>query len=111
MTLDEFEKATLRLVALKMSRTLPRAAELLGMATVSLDKWIRRRKPLPPLGLVVGGDALDEDIEEIDGPDMDDDERAEFKREIEASFDDEENGRLIDAADAIADLKAHRENP
>ena len=109
MTLEEFEKATLRLVALKMSRTLPRAADRLGMATVSLDRWVKRRRPLPPLGLVTGGDPLDQDIEEIDGPDMDDEERAEFQREIEASFDDEENGQLIDAADVIADLKAHRE--
>jgi hypothetical protein len=111
MTLEEFEKATLRLMALKMSRTLPRAADRLGMAPVSLERWVKRRRPLPPLGLVTGGDPLDTDVEEIDGPDMDDEERAEFQREMDASFEDEENGRLIDAADFIADLKAHREKP
>jgi len=44
LTLEEIEKATLRLVALRMSRTLPRAAERLGMAPVSLSRWIGRRK-------------------------------------------------------------------
>jgi len=48
LTLEEIEKATLRLVALRMSRSLPRAAERLGMAPVSLSRWIGRRK-LPPI--------------------------------------------------------------
>lgn len=46
-TLAEIEKTTLRLVAIRMSRTLSRAAERLGMAPVSLSRWIGRRK-LPP---------------------------------------------------------------
>jgi len=35
-------------------------------------------------------------------------ERAEFERNMDASFNEEETGQLIDAADAIVDLKAHR---
>ena len=42
---------------------------------------------------------------------MDDETRAVFAQELEASFAEEEAGELIDAADAIADLKAHREKP
>ena len=42
---------------------------------------------------------------------MDDETRAVFAQELEASFAEEDAGQLIDAADAIADLKAHRENP
>jgi hypothetical protein len=38
---------------------------------------------------------------------MDDETRAEFGRKLEASFDDESAGRLIDADDFLADLKAH----
>jgi hypothetical protein len=44
LTLAEIEKATRRLVALRMSSTLPRAAERLGMAPVSLSRWIDRRE-------------------------------------------------------------------
>jgi len=39
---------------------------------------------------------------------MDDETRAVFAQELEASFADEDAGQLIDAADALADLKAHR---
>jgi DNA-directed RNA polymerase specialized sigma subunit len=42
-SLPEIEKATLRLVALRASRNLTEAAERLGMATVSLSRWIDRR--------------------------------------------------------------------
>jgi hypothetical protein len=48
LTLPEIEKATLRLVALRVSKNRTRAAERLGMAPVSLARWIDRRK-LPPL--------------------------------------------------------------
>lgn len=48
LTLPEIEKATLRIVALRMSRSLSHAAERLGMAPVSLTRWLRRRK-LPNL--------------------------------------------------------------
>jgi hypothetical protein len=41
---------------------------------------------------------------------MDDENRAVFDRELEASFAEEDAGLLIDADDALADLKAHREN-
>jgi len=47
-TLQEIAKATRRLVALRMSEDLPRAAEILGMAPVSLERWIGRRT-LPPV--------------------------------------------------------------
>jgi hypothetical protein len=47
-TLPEIEKATRRLVALRMSEDVPRAAEILGMAPVSLTRWIGRRQ-LPPV--------------------------------------------------------------
>jgi hypothetical protein len=44
---SEIEKATLRLVALRASHSLRSAAALLGMAPVSLSRWIgRRRLPL-----------------------------------------------------------------
>jgi len=42
---------------------------------------------------------------------MDDETRAVFAQELEASFAEEDAGQLIAAADAIADLKAHREKP
>jgi hypothetical protein len=47
-TLGEIEKATLRLVALRMSSNRTHAAERLGMAPVSLARWLGRRK-LPPV--------------------------------------------------------------
>ena len=40
----DIEKATLRLVALRESRNLSNAAARLGMAPVSLARWIERRK-------------------------------------------------------------------
>jgi hypothetical protein len=43
-SLAEIEKATMRVVALRMSRNLSDAAERLGMAPVSLWRWIIRRK-------------------------------------------------------------------
>ena len=43
-SLHEIEKATLRLVALRISRTLRDAAARLGMAPVSLSRWIGRRQ-------------------------------------------------------------------
>jgi hypothetical protein len=47
LTLAEIEKATLRLVAIRASRNMSNAAERLGMAPVSLARWIGRRK-VPP---------------------------------------------------------------
>jgi hypothetical protein len=46
-TLPDIEKAALRLVALRTSRTVSGAASRLGMAAVSLSRWIERRQPLP----------------------------------------------------------------
>jgi DNA-binding NtrC family response regulator len=49
-SLAEIEKATLRLVALRASRNLSHAAARLGIAAVSLSRWIGRREL--PFGLV-----------------------------------------------------------
>jgi transcriptional regulator with GAF, ATPase, and Fis domain len=47
-SLPEIEKATLRLVAIRESRNLSNAAARLGMAPVSLSRWIGRRSlPMP----------------------------------------------------------------
>lgn len=43
-SLPEIEKATLRLVAIRDSRNLSNAASRLGMAPVSLSRWIGRRR-------------------------------------------------------------------
>lgn len=46
-SLPQIEKATLRLVALRTSRTFTIAAARLGMAPISLSRWIgRRRMPM-----------------------------------------------------------------
>jgi len=42
-SLSEVEKSTLRLVALRAARNLSQAAAMLGMAPVSLSRWIGRR--------------------------------------------------------------------
>jgi hypothetical protein len=42
-SLMEIEKATLRIVALRMSRNPTEAAGRLGMAPVSLSRWVNRR--------------------------------------------------------------------
>jgi hypothetical protein len=44
---DEIEKSVMRLVAIRVSRNLSAAAARLGMAPVSLSRWIRRRGRLP----------------------------------------------------------------
>lgn len=49
MSLPEIEKATLRMVALRASATLGDAARRLGMAPVSLSRWIGRRNM--PIGI------------------------------------------------------------
>jgi hypothetical protein len=46
-SLPEIEKATWRVVVLKLSRNLSEAARLLGMAPVSLARWIGRRSRPP----------------------------------------------------------------
>jgi hypothetical protein len=46
-SLPEIEKATLRVVAIKMSASLSDAARLLGMAPVSLARWLGRRSQPP----------------------------------------------------------------
>lgn len=42
-SLSEIEKATVRLIALRTSASVDKAARRLGMATVSLSRWIGRR--------------------------------------------------------------------
>jgi hypothetical protein len=51
-SLAEIEKATLRLVTLRTSSNLSHAAERLGMAVVSLSRWLGRRMspPMMPSG-------------------------------------------------------------
>jgi hypothetical protein len=44
-SLAEIEKATLRLVTLRTSRSLSHAAAQLGMAAVSLSRWLDRKSP------------------------------------------------------------------
>lgn len=51
MSLAEIEKATLRIVALRTSRNLSRAAARLEMAPVSLASWIDRRTLRPVLAV------------------------------------------------------------
>jgi hypothetical protein len=46
--LDEIDKATLRIVAMRTSRNLSDAAARLNMASVSLSRWFARRPRLPP---------------------------------------------------------------
>jgi hypothetical protein len=53
-SLAEIEKATLRFVALRTSANMSNAAARLGMAPVSLSRWIGRRK-LPPTTLADHG--------------------------------------------------------
>jgi len=48
-TLPEIEKAALRLVAVRTSATHSEAADRLGMAEVSLSRWLGRRLPAPTL--------------------------------------------------------------
>jgi hypothetical protein len=60
-----------------------------------------------PEGDIVELVQLDE-VRENGGDDLDDEDRAALDREIEASFADDEAGQLIDAADAIADLRSAR---
>lgn len=45
-SLSEIEKATLRIVALKITDNVHQAAKVLGMASVSLSRWLGRRMPL-----------------------------------------------------------------
>jgi hypothetical protein len=45
-SLSEIEKATLRIVALRMTNNVRHAATMLGMAPVSLSRWLGRRMPL-----------------------------------------------------------------
>ena len=47
--LPEVEKATLRLLALRATPSLSAAAARLGMAPVSLRRWMNRRLSQPPL--------------------------------------------------------------
>jgi hypothetical protein len=46
-SLTDIEKGTMRLVARKISDNLGQAAALLGMAPVSLARWLDRRSPPP----------------------------------------------------------------
>jgi hypothetical protein len=103
-TLAEIEKSTLRIAAIRMSPNLHRAADLLDIAPVSLRRWVGRRT-LPPRKPSHELEDLYDDDDNFEP--MSPEERAEFDQELEQSFVDEKAGRLIDAADAIADLRAN----
>jgi hypothetical protein len=45
-SLSGIEKATLRIIALKVTNNVHQAARVLGMAQVSLSRWLGRRMPL-----------------------------------------------------------------
>lgn len=49
-SLSEIEKGTLRMVALRMSTSMSDAAVRLGMAPVSLSRWVGRRRRPPARG-------------------------------------------------------------
>jgi hypothetical protein len=49
-TLPDIEKGTLRMVAVRMSRNMEEAARILGMAPVSLSRWLARRSRDPKTG-------------------------------------------------------------
>ena len=90
MTWAGIQEATLQLVALRASPSLSRAAERLGMAEVSLRRWIGGRE-LPPI---------------LHDP--------ELSRELEASFADDQEDGAVDAAQALAGARhaeqgAHRD--
>jgi hypothetical protein len=104
-TLAEIEKSTLRIAAIRMSLNLHRAADWLDMAPVSLKRWIGRRS-LPPRKAAHELEALYDDDDNLEP--MSPEERAEFDQELEQSFVDEKAGKLIDAADAIAELRGKR---
>jgi hypothetical protein len=60
-----------------------------------------------PEGTILGVVLIGHGLADGDDP-FDEDDREALNRELEASFAAEEAGRLIDAADAIADLRARR---
>jgi len=126
LTLPEIEKATLRLVAIRVSRNMSDAAARLGMAPVSLSRWVGRRK-LPPRiahapGLALVGKDEPTDVPEgtrlelvsaddvlTNGGDLlDAEERAELGRELEASMAEGDAGQTMDFAEAIAELRTKR---
>jgi ActR/RegA family two-component response regulator len=106
LTLAEIEKATLRLVAIRASRNMSAAAERLGMAPVSLSRWLDRRKLLSPM-------AHDPELGPLGTPEREHDHSAsgeenELGRELEASIAEADAGQTIDFAEAMAELRAKR---
>jgi len=59
LTLSDIEKAALRGVALKLTGDLSKAASLLGMARISLERWIGRRSSDSPESVGGAAKALD----------------------------------------------------
>ena len=64
-TLGEIEKSTMRIAAIRMSVNLNRAANRLGMAPVSLKRWVGRRA-LPPRKAAHELEALDDDAANLE---------------------------------------------
>jgi len=76
-TLGEIEKSALRIAAIRMSVDLNRAADRLGMAPVSLKRWVGRRS-LPPRKVAHELEALHDDDANLEP--MSPEERAELDR-------------------------------
>jgi hypothetical protein len=53
LSIPDIEKAVFRLVAVKMTGSLAEAADLLGMASVSLTRWLARRDGDPHNGSII----------------------------------------------------------
>jgi hypothetical protein len=103
-------------LALQDARQLRRAHGRQCQRTMRLWRPAHRRQRLGvvldeptelPDGTAVELVSID-DVVASGGYLMDDETRAVFARELEASFDEEEAGQLIDAADVLADLRARR---
>ena len=60
-SLADIEKATLRLIALRAFKTVTGAAVRLGMAQVSLARWIQRRRP--PIGVTGNRHRVDDEAD------------------------------------------------
>lgn len=65
-TLEEVEKATRRLVALNVSGSLTQGADMLGMAQVSLSRWLHRRGGAPCPAAAQGGEPEGDSTDPMD---------------------------------------------
>jgi hypothetical protein len=71
--------------------------------------WMQSTKAQAQSGRPLLDEPTDRPSGELDElGDLDDEEQAELDADLEASFEEEEAGQLIDLADAIADLRASK---